>query len=481
MLLFSASLTELQQEQCVLLAVSLQSVPQKRRCVFRVTPRNRVRFSAAGTVSSSEQRCENTRCCVGNFWVEAGRAEPQVLACDLVEKSCPGPSCTAQPRFSGIVKCVCNTDFCNGNLSWSPEEEEAPSSSSSSSAGILLLLLFLLLFLLLLLLFLQLEGGALRWRCGSVQLLGDAWRPLQVVRRGRFTTVFKGRLGGRAVAVKVFSASQRRRFEAERRVYRLPLMSHAGILRFLGAGRCARGDGRFLLLQFAQQGSLHSFLSSHSSSWTSSLKLCWSLSRGLSFLHSELLLHDQHKPAVSHGDLSSSSVLVLADGTCVLCDFGSAAVLRPGPGGAAEAQVSPGGGGAWPAALRYAAPEILEGSVNLSGGPGSFRLQGDVYALALLLWEICMRCQDLFLDGVAPGHLLPYELELGATVSLETLVQHVSYMDRRPSVPEHWALLPQGPALAELLTDCWDAEPDARLSAQCVVDRLMSLQSRSSA
>ncbi|XP_029951087.1 anti-Muellerian hormone type-2 receptor-like [Salarias fasciatus] len=84
-------------------------------------------------------------------------------------------------------------------------------------------------------------------------------------------------------------------------------------------------------------------------------------------------------------------------------------------------------------------------------------------------------------DGVAPGHLLPYELELGATVSLETLVQHVSYMDRRPSVPEHWALLPQGPALAELLTDCWDAEPDARLSAQCVVDRLMSLQSRSSA
>uniref|UniRef100_A0A672I9J3 receptor protein serine/threonine kinase n=1 Tax=Salarias fasciatus TaxID=181472 RepID=A0A672I9J3_SALFA len=300
------------------MAVSLQSVPQKR----------------PGTVSSSEQRCENTRCCVGNFWVEAGRAEPQVLACDLVEKSCPGPSCTAQPRFSGIVKCVCNTDFCNGNLSWSPEEEEAPSSSSSSSAGILLLLLFLLLFLLLLLLFLQLSVHS---------LLGDAWRPLQVVRRGRFTTVFKGRLGGRAVAVKVFSASQRRRFEAERRVYRLPLMSHAGILRFLGAGRCARGDGRFLLLQFAQQGSLHSFLSSHSSSWTSSLKLCWSLSRGLSFLHSELLLHGTHKPAVSHGDLSSSSVLVLADGTCVLCDFGSAAVLRPGPGGAAEAQVSPGG------------------------------------------------------------------------------------------------------------------------------------------
>lgn len=35
----------------------------------------------------------------------------------------------------------------------------------------------------------------------------------------------------------------------------------------------------------------------------------------------------------------------------------------------------------------------------------------------------------------------------------------------------------QGSKLQELLTDCWDCDPDARLSAQCVVERLISLQS----
>lgn len=44
--------------------------------------------------------------------------------------------------------------------------------------------------------------------------------------------------------------------------------------------------------------------------------------------------------------------------------------------------------------LRYMAPEILEGSVNLSNT--WCLLQGDIYALGLLLWEIWMRCSDLF-------------------------------------------------------------------------------------
>lgn len=35
----------------------------------------------------------------------------------------------------------------------------------------------------------------------------------------------------------------------------------------------------------------------------------------------------------------------------------------------------------------------------------------------------------------------------------------------------------QGSALEEILTDSWDSEPDARLSAPCIADRLVSLQS----
>lgn len=44
--------------------------------------------------------------------------------------------------------------------------------------------------------------------------------------------------------------------------------------------------------------------------------------------------------------------------------------------------------------LHYMSPEVLEGSVNLRSS--AFLMQGDVYALGLILWEIWMRCSDLF-------------------------------------------------------------------------------------
>ena len=45
--------------------------------------------------------------------------------------------------------------------------------------------------------------------------------------------------------------------------------------------------------------------------------------------------------------------------------------------------------------------------------------------------------------GVVPQHLLPYESELGANVTLESLILYVFRMDKRPSIPQHWRLLPQ--------------------------------------
>lgn len=45
--------------------------------------------------------------------------------------------------------------------------------------------------------------------------------------------------------------------------------------------------------------------------------------------------------------------------------------------------------------------------------------------------------------GTVPQRLLPYELELGASVTLERLVLYVSEMDKRPSIPDYWGVLPQ--------------------------------------
>lgn len=169
----------------------------------------------------------------------------------------------------------------------------------------------------------------------------------------------------------------------------------------------------------------------------------FSLRYQLFFFRDLSFLADGHKPPVAHRDLSSSNVLVRADGTCALCDFGSSAVLHSLSGNHKQSSsinmsvrvwdqqaicslvisntvsikillrkvanfdtfkpqtsicLNPQAHAEW-GTLRYLSPEILQGSVNLSDG--TFLLQGDVYALALLLWEIWMRCSDLFQGKLA--------------------------------------------------------------------------------
>lgn len=45
--------------------------------------------------------------------------------------------------------------------------------------------------------------------------------------------------------------------------------------------------------------------------------------------------------------------------------------------------------------------------------------------------------------GAVPEHLLPYELELEANVTLERLIVYVSEMNCRPFIPESWEVLRQ--------------------------------------
>lgn len=54
------------------------------------------------------------------------------------------------------------------------------------------------------------------------------------------------------VAVKVFPAGWKDKFTAEKEVYELPLMKHAGIVHFLGTGREPGGGSGLIVLQFAE-------------------------------------------------------------------------------------------------------------------------------------------------------------------------------------------------------------------------------------
>lgn len=69
---------------------------------------------------------------------------------------------------------------------------------------------------------------------------------------GNFATVWKGKYQGSVVAVKVFPAGWKHKFAAEKEIYELPLMKHAGIVRFLGTGRKPDGDNWLIVLQYAE-------------------------------------------------------------------------------------------------------------------------------------------------------------------------------------------------------------------------------------
>lgn len=44
--------------------------------------------------------------------------------------------------------------------------------------------------------------------------------------------------------------------------------------------------------------------------------------------------------------------------------------------------------------LRYLAPELLEGAVNLKDCENALK-QADVYSMSLILWEVANSCRDL--------------------------------------------------------------------------------------
>uniref|UniRef100_A0A8V5GSR3 receptor protein serine/threonine kinase n=1 Tax=Melopsittacus undulatus TaxID=13146 RepID=A0A8V5GSR3_MELUD len=287
----------------------------------------------------------------------------------------------------------------------------------------------------------------------------------QVLQRGRFSSVWAGSLRRRPVAIKAFAARGAARFRAERAVHALPLMEHRNVARLLGARAAGpRAAGGILVLQLYPAGSLRQFLAHHVGTWVGTVRLALSLARGLAFLHQELWRDGLYKPSVVHRDLSSQNVLVRDDGTCAIGDFGLALALPPCAQGGATAPRA--------GTQRYLAPEILDESLDLHAW-GRALLQADVYALGLLLWEILTRCQALSPgESPVPPFRLAYEAELGSSPTGAQLRRLAVDERRRPLIPPAWH---RPGALPELLEDCWDPDPEARLSAERVLQRLQRL------
>nr|XP_005571068.1 anti-Muellerian hormone type-2 receptor isoform X1 [Macaca fascicularis] len=428
---------------------------------------------------------------------------------DSDEPGCESLHCDPSPRAhpspgSTLFTCSCGTDFCNANYSHLPPPgspgtpgSQGPQAAPGESIWMALVLLGLFLLLLLLLgsiILALLQRKNYRVRSEPVPKpgpdLGRDWSVelqelpelcfSQVIREGGHAVVWAGQLQGKLVAIKAFPPRSVAQFQAERALYELPGLQHDHIVRFITASWGGPGpmlSGPLLVLELHPKGSLYHYLTQHTSDWGSSLRMALSLAQGLAFLHEERWQNGQYKPGIAHRDLSSQNVLIREDGSCAIGDLGLALVLPGLTQPPAWTPTQPQG----PAAImeagtqRYMAPELLDKTLDLQDWGMALR-RADIYSLALLLWEILSRCPDLRPDSSPPPFQLAYEAELGNTPTSDELWALAVQERRRPYIPSTWRCFATDPdGLRELLEDCWDADPEARLTAECVQQRLAAL------
>ncbi|KAF2351604.1 Protein kinase domain [Trinorchestia longiramus] len=337
-----------------------------------------------------------------------------------------------------------------------------------------------------------------------------------VIGKGRFGCVYKAMAGAEEVVVKVFSEAEKESYSNELFIYSHPFMEHPNLLTCLGYGSVGEGRQYGLVLPYCSGGRLTSYLTHHTLSFSQLCRIASTATRGLAHLHAPITAHGLEKPSMSHRDFNSRNLVLREDLSCVVIDLGLAVCVK----GASHSRPGrPYTQGTPPAlneagSLRYMAPELLEGAVNLSECEAALR-QIDVYALALVLWECLSRCPDL--TSSHQPYALPYQKELGTHVQLNQMIEFVVKDKRRPQFPEAHAEITRDclrgsveedlenestetnsstPALTDdqrgsekksagallalrLLRDtieeCWDADAEARLSAQCVFERLAQL------
>ncbi|ODM91724.1 Activin receptor type-2A [Orchesella cincta] len=289
--------------------------------------------------------------------------------------------------------------------------------------------------------------------------------------QGRFGSVWKASMAGNNnyVAVKILPLREKASWRLEQEVYSLPLMCDSEwVLGFFGARTHTDGDNSqlWLISEYLEYGSLYDYLKGNVLKWNELLKVAITMCHGLAFLHEEIDNGAKgYKSAVAHRDFKSKNVLVRADLTACVADFGLAQIFYPNkPVGTSHGQVG---------TRRYMAPEVLEGAVSFTRD--SFQ-RIDMYACGLVLWELASRCNAQ--QGPIGEYRLPFEEFTGQQPSLEEMQDVVVTQRKRPTIRNDWLSHPGMTVLVEAMRDAWDQDAEARISASCIVERLSVLNNK---
>ncbi|CAL4115463.1 unnamed protein product, partial [Meganyctiphanes norvegica] len=409
--------------------------------------------------------------------------------------NCNQSTCVATPRPDGDFFCCCRGHMCNSVVhieqpTTTPVAEVQATNHSEEDMMLWIIVISIAVFVVIVSI---LTAVLIRFRQTKPQpnlpeveekpsspcIDLESVKFLESIGQGRYGTVYRAMVRDEVVAVKLFPQHYKASYQNEKYIYSLPLMEHTNLLSYLGGGDQVRADGNLyygIVLSYCPKGRLSSYLAENTLDWPTFCHIVLTATRGLAHLHSDIRKGDLVKPCVSHRDFNTRNLLLKNEMSCVVSDLGFAIHTQGskyyinGEEQHAETSSLTDVG-----TLRYMAPEVLEGAVNLRDCEAALK-QIDIYALGLVLWECAARCHDLYQGLQTPPYKLPFQAEIGLHPTFEQVQVLVARNKARPLFPTVWK--DSNPAirlLKETIEDCWDHDAEARLSAMCVEGRLSDL------
>ncbi|KAH7637656.1 tgf-beta receptor type-1-like protein [Dermatophagoides farinae] len=291
---------------------------------------------------------------------------------------------------------------------------------------------------------------------------------LEIIGKGRFGEVWRGKWRGEWVAVKIFSSRDEQSWFREVEIYQTVMLRNDNILGFIAADNKDNGTWTqlWLITDYHERGSLFDFLSKNTVDIAGMLKMASSIANGLAHLHMEIL-GTQGKPAIAHRDLKSKNILVKMNGTCAIADLGLA-VRYDSSTNSVDIPPNPRVG-----TKRYLAPEVLDESININHFD-SFK-RADIYSFGLCIWEIARRCN---VGGIHDEYQLPYYDVVPFDPTIDDMKKIVCIERQRPQIPNRWQSCEALRVMSKIMKECWYHNAAARLTALRIKKTIANLEAQ---
>ncbi|XP_021703579.1 TGF-beta receptor type-1 isoform X2 [Aedes aegypti] len=289
---------------------------------------------------------------------------------------------------------------------------------------------------------------------------------VEVIGKGRFGEVWRGKWRGENVAVKIFSSREECSWFREAEIYQTVMLRHENILGFIAADNKDNGTWTqlWLVTDYHENGSLFDFLTSRSIDTKTMVEMAYSIATGLAHLHMDIV-GSQGKPAIAHRDLKSKNILVKSNLTCCIGDLGLAVRHNVATDTVDIPSTHRVG------TKRYMAPEVLDETINVNQFD-SFK-RADVYAFGLVLWEIARRCN---VGGIYDEYQLPFYDVVQPDPTIEEMRKVVCTDRQRPSIPNRWIASDTLHSISKVMKECWYQNPAARLTALRIKKTLANIR-----